>query len=108
MTDAEIPGEVLVIVGGAKKLVGLPDAVPLFFCEGHVSALGHIVVHGDDIERSGVRGSVAVRKILEPGNETCALRDFVRDLSVITLILADELQCRSRGSEIARGVEREG
>src|SRR5882762_4923838 len=60
VTDAEILRESLWIVGGTKKLVCLRDAVPFFFCEGDVSALGHIVIHGDDVERSGIGGSVTV------------------------------------------------
>src|SRR5712671_5762739 len=107
VTDAEILRESLWIVGGAKELVSLRNAVPFFFCEGDISAFGHVVVHGDYVERSGIGGSVAIRKILEPRNKGRGLRDFVRYLPVFALIFADELQRSTRGSEIARGVERQ-
>src|SRR5712672_1065025 len=107
VTDAEVLRESLWIVRGAEKVVSLRNAAPFFFCETDVAALGCVVVHGDDVERSGVRRSIAVRKILEPRNERRGLRDFVRYLSVFALIFADELERRARGSEIARGVKRE-
>jgi len=59
-------------------MVSLRNAVPFFFCETDVAALRYVIVHGNDVERSGVRRSVAVRKILEPRNERRGLRDFVR------------------------------
>src|SRR5712672_3950364 len=107
VTDAEILRESLWIVRGAKELVSLRNAVPFFFCETDVAALGCVVIYGDDVERSGVGRSVAVRKILEPRNKSGGLRDFVRNLPVFALIFADELQSGARGSEIARGVKRE-
>src|SRR3984893_19419755 len=105
MTDPEISGEPLLIISRSQKFVSFPDAVPLFFCECNVSALGHIIVNGDNVERSGIRGGVAVGKILEPGNKARGLCDLVRHLAIFALIFADELECGARGGEIARCVE---
>ena len=108
VSESKILRQALRVIGGAHELIGLPQAVPLGFGEGGVAALRDVIVHGDDVERGGVGGSVRVGIIGEPVDEICALRDFVRDFSVVALVFADEFEGFARAGEIAVGVEGEG
>ncbi len=108
MTKAEILRQTLRVVGGTQKLIGFPNVIPFYFRERSVAALDDVIVHGDDVERGGVGGSVGVGIIFEPGNEVGALGDFVGDFSVFALIFADEFEGFAGGGEIAGGIECQG
>ena len=107
VADAKIPRQPLRIVSGKQELIRLPQAVPLLLGEGHVAARHHVIVHGDDVQRRRIGGSVWVGIVGEPGNEVCALGNFVRDLAIGALILAQKIQRRAGGAKIAFCVERQ-
>src|SRR5581483_9941660 len=68
----------------------------------------HVVVHRDQIQRCRIRRGIAVGIILEPVHVARALRDLVRDLSVRTLQLRDEVERLSAAAEITDAVQCEG
>src|SRR2546429_3314007 len=107
MAESEVLRKVLWVVGGTHELIRLPQAVPFLARKVEVAAARDVIVHRDNVDRRGVGGGVAVRIVLEPIHETCALRDFVRNLAVVALELGDELEGGASGGKVADGVERE-
>src|ERR1700688_1458998 len=87
------------VISRAQKLIGLPHAVPLLARELDIPALHHVVIHRNNEQRRRVRGGIWIGIILEPRNKIRPLRDLVRNLSILSLVFADELQ---RGS--GRGI----
>ena len=106
MSNLKIARQALRIVGGLQKLVRLPHAVPFLFGEFQVAALSHVIFNRDDIERRGVGGGVGVGISFEPVHEICALGNLVRQLAVVALKLADELQGSLGSGEITLGIQR--
>ena len=104
MAEAEVLRKALRVVSGAEERVSFFETRPFFSCEGYVAAFGYVVVHGDDVERSGVSGGESVGIIREPWNEVGALRDFVGDFSVGALELAKKIERGAGAGEIAGGV----
>src|SRR5882724_12985588 len=107
MSDSKVLREALRVVSGAQKLIRLPSAVPFFFREGDVSALHHVIIQRNDIERRAVGGRIPVRKILEPRNKAGSLGDFVRNFAVLALELTYKFQCRSGSRKITCCIQRE-
>src|SRR3981081_2043855 len=107
MAESEVLRKALWGVGGTHELIPLPQAVPFLARKVEVAAARDVIVRRDDVERRGVGGGVAIRIVLEPIHETCALRNFVRDLAVVALELGNELEGGAGGGEVADGVERE-
>jgi hypothetical protein len=107
VADALVFCKAMLIVGGEQKLIGFPEAVPLFFGEGVVPTGGYVIVHGDDVERRSVSGGVRIGIAFEPVHEICALRNFVGDFAVLALEFADEGERGARGGKITRSVESE-
>src|SRR5437588_11818068 len=106
VAHAEIFREAALIVGGAQKFVGFPEAVPFFLGKRGVAALHHVIIRRDEVQRRGVGGSVGIRIVLEPVHEIRALRNFVRDFAVFALEFADEGERGARSGKIAGSVQR--
>src|SRR5580700_8543096 len=107
VAESEVLGKVLRVVGGTHELIRLPQAVPFLAGKVEVAAARDVIVCRDEVERRGVGRGVAIGIVLEPIYETCALRDFVRNLAVVALELGNELESGTSGGKVADGVERE-
>src|SRR5580658_7645586 len=101
MSDAGIAREALIIASGLKKLISLPNPVPGFAGKFDIAALCHVVIRRNDEQRRCVGRGVGIGKIFEPGNEIRALRNLVRNFTVVALILSDELDCRAGSGVVA-------
>src|SRR5260370_14347091 len=108
MADTNIFGKSTFIESRAQKFVGFSKALPFFPRKSGVTALRNIVIHRDEVERSCIGGSVRVGIILKPVHKICALRNFVGDLAIIALKLADEVERSAGIGKISRGIERQG
>src|SRR5207302_10924946 len=100
MTESKILGKSLGIVGRAQELIRLPHALPFGLREADISAAADVIVQRNDVKRRGIRRSVAVRVVREPGNEPGALRDLVRTLVISILILPQEVDPRTGCFEV--------
>src|ERR1035438_1564083 len=107
VSHADVLRKSLVIVGRSQKLVSLPNPIPAFASERYIAALRHVIIGRDDKQWRCVCGGVGIRKICEPGNKTRTLRNLMRNLAVIALILADELDRGASGCEISERIESE-
>ena len=107
VADALIFREAMLVVSGAEKFVGFPEAVPLFFGESRIAARVDVIVHRNEVERRGVGGGVGIRIALEPVHEICALGNFVGDFTVFALEFADERERGARSGKVTGGVKRE-
>src|SRR5205823_9020835 len=96
MTESKILRKSSDIVGRLQELISLPHALPFRLREVNITAVDDVIVQPDDVQRRGVRRSVTVRVVREPGNETGALRDLVGNLAVRPLILAQEVDRGTR------------
>ena len=107
MTNTKILRKALRVISRSQKLVCAPDVVPLLARERYVAALHCIIIHRDDQQRRRIGGNVRERIILEPGDQAGALRNFVRDFTVRTLIFTDEIDRGAGRSIIALRIEGE-
>ena len=82
------------IIGRFQKRISLVQAFPLLFGKRRVAALDDVVVRRNDVQGSGIGGSVGIGIAFEPIHEIGALGNFVRDLAILALELSDELQRR--------------
>ena len=101
MSYSDVLGKALLIVGRPHELVGAPQVVPLVFHKCEIATLDRIIIHGEDEKRCSVGGDVRIGIIFEPGNETRALRDLVRNLAVRTLVFGDEIYRGASGGVIS-------
>src|SRR5258705_12326507 len=85
VSDTKILRNALRVIGRLQKLVRLPETVPLTAYEFHVTALPEVIVHGDDVERGGIGGSVSVRIALETVPQRASRRNLAGNLAVVTL-----------------------
>src|SRR5256885_15975415 len=72
-----------------------------------VAAAADVIVHGQNEQRSGIGGGIRIRKFFEPGHQGCGLRNLMLDLSIVTLIFADELECSACIGEVSDCIESE-
>src|SRR5258707_11132014 len=108
MSEAEVLREILRVIGRTEELERLPQAVPFLTRELDIAAVNDVIVDGNDVKRSGVGRGVSVRIIFEPVDKTCALGNFVGNLAVFTLELADKLKCGTSGGKISDRVQGKG
>src|SRR5258706_1177840 len=105
VTNAKVFWETLRIVGGAQEVVGVLQVRPFSFGKFGVAAVPDVVVHGYDEERRSIRRCKSIRVILKPRHEVCRLRNFVWNLAIAALKVAQKIERCSGGSEVARCVE---
>src|SRR5579863_8251432 len=89
------------IVRRSQEFIRLSDVLPICLRKLHVTARRYIIVRRNNIKRRCVGRGVRVRIALEPIHETRALRDLVRNLSVLTLKLRNKFQRGLGGRKIA-------
>src|SRR5271168_3175664 len=105
MTHAGVLRQALGVIGAFEKNVSSPEIVPFLTGKVRVSAVGHIVVDGNDEQGGGVRRGKRPRGAFKPVDKTGALRYFVRDLAVGALIFAQEVHGVSGSWELALCVQ---
>src|SRR5216684_4018401 len=105
MSNSQILWETVFVIRGFQKGVRLPQTLPVFLCKGSVATGAYVVLRGNHIQRCGVRGSKSVRIVLEPVDEARALGNFVRNLTVLALVLENELERLTGGRKIAFAVQ---
>src|SRR5262249_40557397 len=69
MSESSVLGQALSVIRRFQKLICTPDIVPMLIRECHITARSHIVIHGQDEQRSCIRGRISVREILKPRYE---------------------------------------
>src|SRR4029077_21055850 len=94
------------VVRRFQKRIRFLQALPLFFRKSGVPALHDVIIHRDNVQRRRVSGSIRVWISLEPVHETRALGNLMRDLAILALEFADELQRRARIRKISRRIQR--
>ncbi len=105
MANPEVLRKPVAVERRAQELIRTPYVVPLFADEGDVSTLHRIIVHCDDKQRRSISRGPRVGKIFEPGNQTGALRYFVRHLTIVPLEFADEIERCTRAGVVTFGIE---
>src|SRR5215472_1389839 len=107
LSKFSVAGQAQWVIRGLQILVRAPDVVPMLLEECHITARGHIVIHGQDEQWSCVGGSISVREILNPRHQCGRLRDFVFHFAIVALIFENQLQGSTGGGKIPDGIERE-
>src|SRR5262249_9191337 len=95
---------ILISVGRRCEPVSFQDRLPVPLDEIQIAAGPPVVRLTDDIQRSGVGARPRVRIVLEPRNQRRALRNLVRDLSILPLKFLKEIEPCPRRCKVPKRV----